>query len=92
MKTTVVMSSRSVGSGASALIVISVPPGLRRAGEHLAADRVEHQVGLACRVLDALGLQRDEAVGAQLRGQRSGVATPGSDHLGACPVGKLDRR
>ena len=67
MKTTVVMSSRSVGSGASALIVISVPPGLRRAGEHLAADRVEHQVGLACRVLDALGLQRDEAVGAQLR-------------------------
>jgi hypothetical protein len=63
-----------------------------RAGEHLAADRVHYQVGLAGRVLEAVGVQRDEAVGAQLGGQRPGMAAPGPDHFGAGPAGKLDRR
>src|SRR5215472_3647906 len=56
------------------------------------ADRVEHQVGLADRVLEAVGVQRDEPVGAQLHGQLPGMAAPGANHLGADPAGQLDRR
>src|SRR5229473_8707527 len=51
-----------------------------RAGEHLAANRVQYQVGLAGSVLEAAGVQRDEAVGAQLGDQRPGMAPPGPDH------------
>jgi hypothetical protein len=34
--------------------------------KHLAADSVKYQVGLAGSVLEAVGVQRDEVVGAQL--------------------------
>src|SRR6266542_482205 len=43
-----------------------------RPGKHLAADRVEYQVDLAGRVLDAIGVQLDEAVGGD---RRTWVAT-----------------
>ena len=61
-------------------------------GKHLAADGVEDQVSLARHVLEAVGVQRDEAVGAQLGDQLAGVAAPGPDDLGPGPAGQLDRR
>ena len=50
----------------------SGPEQCGRAGEHLAADGVHDQVGLACRVLDTAVVQRDEPVGAQPGDQRRG--------------------
>ena len=94
MKTTVLMSSRLAGSGAVGFHCDQRSPGLEqrgRAGQDVAADRVEDQVSPAGRVLEALGVQRDVAVGAQLHDQRPGVAAPGPDHLGAGPAGQLDR-
>jgi hypothetical protein len=60
--------------------------------EHLAADRVHHQVGLAGRVVEAVRVQRDETVGAHLGGQLPGPLAPRPDHLRAGPAGQLHRR